>query len=230
MKDDVPEGSGDAAEGGGEERPAAEPENVLDTRRMTPAEREATVTAARRRAAAPPPPPRARAPLALWTIASLALLVAAASLLGNLLMLQLLLERRAAVQSVLDEGTAMIEAAAAEGFSLDFPVSETIEFAGDIPIDQEFDFPIDTVVRINTVASVPINLGALGTINVDVPIDTSVPVKMSVPVHVQQTIHIETEVPIEMTVPVRLPADQPPLSDLIAQARAMLDRLAAVIG
>lgn len=203
-------------------------EPVGASERISAAEQDQLIREARERAAElwsrreAPPPERH---MGLWMLTSASLLIAVFSLVLNAALLSALGSRRAELQRLLDDASAGVEQAAASGISLEFPVKETIHFEGDIPIQQDFDFPVNTTIAVNTTVSVPVDLGALGTISVSVPINTSVPVNTAVPVHVDQTIHVATDIPVEMTVPIRLAPDQPPLSDLIEAARAFLGRL-----
>jgi hypothetical protein len=213
--------------------PAVAGGDVLDTGRMSAAEQAAVIDAARGRAAAlwrsQESRPRRQRSAGPWVISSVALVVAVASLALNGLLLRELSSRRDAVQSLMSDASAGLDSAAADGLSFEFPVKQTIHFVGDIPVQQDFDFPVDTTIAFNATVRVPVDLGALGTIYVSVPINTSVPVKTTVPVHVDQTIHVDTEIPIEMTVPITLSPDQPPLKDALDQARRFLARLQGLL-
>ncbi|MHB0875009.1 MAG: hypothetical protein ACYC5O_03070 [Anaerolineae bacterium] len=212
---------------------AEEPDALLDTGRMSAVEQDTVIEAARGRAAAmwrsQERRPRRERHVGLWVVSTLALLVAVGSLALNAVLIQALTSRRAAVQSLMDDASAGLDRAAASGIAIDFPVKQTIHFEGDIPVQQDFDFPVNTTIAFNTTVRVPVDLGALGTIYVNVPIDTSVPVNTTVPVHVDQTIHVDTDIPIEMVVPIRMSPDEPPLKDLLDEVRGFLTKLEGLL-
>ncbi len=171
-----------------------------------------------------PPAPivKTRAPGCLWVLAFGALVIAVASLLLNVALISALLDRQAAAQVMLDQAIASLDASSASTIKFDFPVSQTIDFEGDIPFQQDMDFPFKGNVRINTTIRVPVNLGLLGTQVVEVPVDTTVPVDTSVPVHIDQTFHVKTQVPVRMNVPIELSPTQPPFSEWLAKVRELL--------
>lgn len=163
-----------------------------------------------------------RAPGCLWAVASAALVVAAVSLLVNLVLGVALLQRRAALLTMMDQAMAALDDPSNEKISFNFPISQTVNFEGDIPFKQDFDFPFKGNVRINTTIRVPVDLGPLGTHVVNVPVDTVVPVDTSVPVHIDQTFHVKMQVPVQMEVPVELSTAQPPLNEWLSKVRDLL--------
>ena len=171
-----------------------------------------------------PPRPRARHTL-LWVVNVVTFCIAAVSLTINVGLLRILAERGMELRGLIDQSLATIDGLSTESIDFNFPVSQTIDFEGDIPFEQDITFPVKTSVRVNTVISVPVDLGMLGTMTVRVPIDTTIPVDTEVPVHVSQTIHVKTKVPIEMNVPVHLEVGKPPFSAWISSARELVMRL-----
>ncbi len=170
-------------------------------------------------------PPRVvtRAPGCLWMLASGALVVAVISLLINLVFVAALLERRAALQTAVDQMIVALDDASGNDVTFNFPISQTVAFEGDVPLRQDLDFPFKADVHINTTIRVPIDLGPLlGQQVVNVPVDTVVPVDTSVPVHIDQTFHVNTQVPVRVDVPVVISPRQPPWRDWLEQVREWL--------
>jgi hypothetical protein len=172
-----------------------------------------------------PPPRRPAGHTLLWLANVVTFAIAAVSLAINVGLLNILAERGDQLRGLIDQSLITIDELSGQSVDFNFPISQTVDFEGDIPFEQDIVFPVKTNVRISTVVSVPVDLGMLGTIRVNVPIDTTIPVDTEVPVHVSQSVHVKTQVPIEMDVPVHLSADQPPFSDWIRAARAMVQRL-----
>jgi len=133
--------------------------------------------------------------------------------------------------AIRDEASAMLLDAsrsldnlAWQGLAFEFPISQTVNFEGDVPFKQDIDFPFKGNIPINTTVSLPIDLGLLGTQTIQVPVNTTVPINVTVPVRVDQTVHIKTQLPVRMNVPIRIGPNDQPLKDLIAQTRQWLDR------
>ena len=167
--------------------------------------------------------------LGLWVVTTMTFLLAAVSLAINVLLVQTLAVRGAALRALIDESLAAIDTAASQGIDFSFPIEQTIDFEGDVPFVQDMVFPVKTNVAINTTVRVPVDLGALGTIYVSVPINSTFPVDTEVPVHIEQTIHIKTKVPVKITVPIHLAPDQPPFSVWIVSARNLVARLRQLV-
>jgi len=154
----------------------------------------------------------------LWVIATCALVVAIVSLTINALLVSELLERQKAFLAMFDQSIASVDDSSGAVLKFNFPVSQTVNFEGDIPFQQDFDFPFKGNVRIQTTIRVQ---GPLGTY-IDVPVDQTVPVDTSVPVHIDQTFHIKTQVPVKMEVPVEVKTGEPPFSDWMRQLKEWL--------
>ncbi|MBN1888201.1 MAG: hypothetical protein JW850_09430 [Thermoflexales bacterium] len=158
----------------------------------------------------------------LWMLAAGALVIALISLALNGVLLAALLQRQAFARAAIDQALAALDEAATSSVTLNFPVSQTIDFEGSIPIQQDFIVPFESTIPINTIVSVPIDLGPLGTSTIDIPVNTSLPVNLQVPVHIDQSFPIKTSVPLRMTVPIRLSPAEPPLRDWLQAVREFL--------
>jgi hypothetical protein len=161
----------------------------------------------------------------LWAVTALIGMVALASLAVNALMVIRLTMIRNAVADTLTGASHSLDNLAGQRIAFDFPISQTVVFEGDIPIKQDLTVPIKTNLPVNTVVSIPIDLGPLGSQTINVPVNTSVPVDVRIPVHIEQTVHIKTDVPVNVNVPVRLNPNDEPLRGGIAQLRAWLENI-----
>ncbi len=145
------------------------------------------------------------------------------SLAANFLLITKLLQIRSGMAATLENASHSLDNLSGQTVAFDVPISQTVNFEGDVPIKQDLKFPFKADVPVNTTVSVPINLGPLGTESINIPVNTTIPVDITVPVHVEQTVHVQTQLPVRVTFPVRLSTNDPPLKDWIAQARAWLD-------
>ena len=161
---------------------------------------------------------------ALWVVTFLVACLALASLAVNVLLVTRLLAIRNEASAALLDASRSLDNLAWQGMAFEFPISTSVNFEGDVPFQQDMTFPFKGDIPINTVVNLPVDLGPLGTQTIRVPVNTSVPVDVTVPIHVDQKIHVKTQVPARMNVPIRLGPNDPPLKDLIAQARDWLNR------
>ena len=162
-------------------------------------------------------------------VASLALIIALASLALNAVLIYNLLTLRQAAADGLDSAIAALDNLEGTGFHYEYHFSQTIPFEGDIPIKQDFVFPFKGNFPIKTTVEVPIDAGVLGTIVVKVPIDTNIPVDVEVPIKLDQTVHVSTEIPLNMTFPIDIRADDPAIQELLVPVRAWLVQLREVL-
>ncbi len=162
---------------------------------------------------------------ALWAITLLASLLACASLAVNVVLVTRLIELRNGIADTLTSVSHSLDNLSGQGIAFDFPISQTVNFEGDVPVRQDVTIPFKSNFPINTVVGIPLDLGPLGKQTINVPVNTNVPIDVKLPIHVEQTIHIQTAVPIRLTVPIRLAPNDAPLKDWIAQARAWLDNI-----
>lgn len=160
----------------------------------------------------------------LWIVTFLVAILALASLAVNVVLVTRLLAIRDEASAVLLDASRSLDNLAWQGLAFEFPISQTVNFEGDVPFKQDIDFPFKGNIPINTTVSLPIDLGPLGTQTIQVPVNTTVPINVTVPVRVDQTVHIKTQLPVRMNVPIRIGPNDQPLKDLIAQTRQWLDR------
>jgi len=195
-----------------------------DTQPITSVSSNSTLPVPAGQSAAPTTKSLERSVRALWIVTFLVAILALASLAVNVLLVTRLLAIRDEASAALLDASRSLDNLAWQGFAFEFPVSQTVNFEGDVPFQQDIAFPFKGNIPINTVVSLPIDLGPLGTQTIRVPVNTTVPIDVTVPVRVDQTVHIKTQVPVRMNVPVRLGPNDPPLKDLIAQVREWLNR------
>jgi hypothetical protein len=178
----------------------------------------------------PEPPDAALAHLtrsvqALWAITLLAGLLAFVSLAVNVVLVARLIELRNGIADTLTSASRSLDNLSGQGIAFDFPISQTVNFEGDVPVKQDVTIPFKSNLPINTVVGIPLDLGLLGKQTINVPINTTVPIDIKLPIHIEQTLRIRTAVPIRMTVPIRFAPNDAPLKDWIAQARVWLDNI-----
>ncbi len=196
-----------------------------DTQPITTVPGSSTLPAPARQVAAPPTTKGLeRSVRVLWIVTFFIATLALASLAVNVVLVTRLLAIRDEASAVLLDASRSLDNLAWQGLAFEFPISQTVNFEGDVPFKQDIDFPFKGNIPINTVVSLPIDLGPLGTQTIRVPVNTTVPIDVSVPVRVDQTIHIKTQLPVRMNFPIRIGPNDQPLKDLIAQARQWLDR------
>lgn len=175
----------------------------------------------------PPPPavgpaPRQRASCLLRSLVILALLSGLASLaLGGFLLYSLNNVRQAAMDS-LDAALEALEGLENKGFHYEYPFSDNLPIAVDIPVQEDMMIPVQGNFAINTDVRVPIDAGVLGTFVLNVPIDTSIPLDVKVPVQISQTVAISTNIPLSLTVPIDIMADDPPFQRFVGELRSWL--------
>ena len=186
----------------------------------------------------PPPPPTPespRRPARNW-LAVVALVVAIVSLLINVALIYVLLRagdfglralnrvRETALTNI-DDGLNFVNDIQKSGITFNFPISQTLPINQEIPIQADLVIPVRATVPIKTSVNVTIDLGSLGTRDVQIPINTTVPVSVAVPVNLNHTFNINTLLNVRLTVPIRIKADQPPLQDWLKLARDKLTGL-----
>jgi len=152
----------------------------------------------------------------------IALVIAIVSLLLNVILILGLLRARDATLKIVADGLNFVDDLEAKGLEFNFPISQTLRIDEDFPLKLDLDFPINAKFPINTVISIPVNLGPIGSRIVVIPINTTVPVSLTVPVHIDRAFPIDLPLSIQITVPIRLAPDQPPLEDWLALAREKL--------
>ena len=163
--------------------------------------------------------------MVLWAAVAMATLIALVSLAVNVLLVARILMIRNGLVNTLTNASRSLDNLAWQGIALDVPISQTITFEGDVPINQDLVLPFKGNFPVDTTVSVLLDLGALGKQTVNVPVKTSVPVDVNVPVHVEQTVHIKTQIPVRATVPIRLGPNDPLFNSLLAEIRAALESI-----
>jgi hypothetical protein len=161
----------------------------------------------------------------LWIVTTTIGLIALISLTVNVVLVARLLTIRNGIASTLTSASRSLDNLNWQGIAFDVPISQTINFEGDAPINQDIVFPFKGNFPVDTTVSIPIDLGALGKQTVNVPVKTTVPVDVNVPIHVEQTVHIKTQVPVRATVPIRLGPNDPLLKSLLTEIRAALENI-----
>jgi hypothetical protein len=166
-----------------------------------------------------------------WIVLTVLVVV---SLVSNLYLINLALDLQSQIRTgsttaalALDNAVRQMEALETQEFTLVVPIDQVIPIDATIPFDEEFVVPIETTVPIDTTVVVPLQLGVLGTVNLDIPISTEVPLDLSIPVRIQRQVPIETTVPIRLDVPVTLSLRGTAVAQQLEDWRAILVDLRA---
>jgi len=159
---------------------------------------------------------------ALW-------LVAVASLAVNVwLVANLLGVRRQA-------GEAAALAAQAVGdlrqSSIDYQVhvAQLVPIVLSIPISQTVQVPINTLLPIDTQATIPLET-PFGTFPITIPIRATVPIDLQPEVPIRLTVPVSTTVPVELDVPIHVAIADTELGESLSRAQRSLESLAAQWG
>lgn len=152
--------------------------------------------------------------LLLWIIALISII------LNIVIVRQLLLARRIALQSVTDS-IAVIDGLQHQVITYNVEINQAIPLNVEVPIDMVVpihivdDFPIETSVTV----SVPTPLGSLP---VNVPISTTIPIDRTIDIPIQQTFTLDTTVPINFAVPIVVAIEETPLFATLEETKARL--------
>lgn len=152
----------------------------------------------------------------------MALLVAGLSLSLNFYLLSQLAQFRAAALAMVDGSRAVLEDVEQRGLTIDVAISQTLPIERDWPVKFNLDWPLKVDVPINTTVYVPIDLGALGTRIINIPISTLVPISVVVPIRLDRSFYISLSLPLSLTVPIRIAPDRPPLDHWLPLLRERL--------
>lgn len=161
--------------------------------------------------------------LLLWILVLISLL------LNAILFNQLLTLKRAAQQLALDASAAVGELQG-KTFAFNVPIDETIIIETDLPVQETLTVPIVTELPINTVVTVSVDAGILGTIPLRIPISTTVPVDIEVDIPLDTSFAVRAPVEVQMDVPIEVVVADEPLYDDLSQVRERLDEVAAQLG
>jgi hypothetical protein len=110
-------------------------------------------------------------------------------------------------------------------FSHTIEISQDIPVRTSVPFEEEVLVPVNTTIPLNTNVIVPIDLGPLGTFDVDVPIRAAIPINLEVAVPIEETIEIDTTVPLKLSVPIGISVSETSLSEQLDKRDRALDRL-----
>ena len=152
--------------------------------------------------------------LSILTLLSLAL---------NGIVIFTLLEMRQAAHRIVVDTQALVARIEDETFAYTVQLDQEIPVAAEIPFNETFSVPINTVLPISTSVGVPVNLGVT-TYRLTVPIETVVPVDMEVTVPVSQVVDLSTVVPLDLDVPIEIAVVETPLAGYLRDAHMMLER------
>lgn len=153
--------------------------------------------------------------LLLWIVTLISVI------LNIVIIRQLLLARRVALQSVQDS-IAVIDGLQHQVITYNVDIDQEIPLNLDVPIDMIVpihivdDFPIET----NVIVSVP--AGPLGTLPINVPISTTIPIDRTIDIPIQQTFTLDTSVPINFSVPIVVAIEETPLFATLEETKARL--------
>jgi hypothetical protein len=168
------------------------------------------------------PRPRPSAPILLWIIAILSLVLNLA-LIGALL-IGANVGLQTAKQFAGDAATQLASFGDST-FSTSVRVQHTIDIDTSVPFEYADTIAIDQVVPISTVVSVAQEFPIIGELKFDVPINTSVPISVSVPIKIERNVPIKLSVPIDFTVPVEVKLADTPVKPQIDAAVEQLRAL-----
>jgi len=155
--------------------------------------------------------------------------IALASLALNLIMLnQLLTLRRASGQAIAD-AIAVISQIESQTFTTHITVDDQIEINTSIPVNETIPINIKQTLPIDTVVTVPVQAGLLGTLNLTVPIKADVPIEIQQEVTINQPFEIKTTVPVHLEVPVTIRVADTELAATLADIKARLLALAGTL-
>jgi hypothetical protein len=142
----------------------------------------------------------------------------------------------APARDALDRAIEWTDGLGNERLTFEFPVSDEIPIAMEVPFEDTFRVPIEervpfrTEIAIDEVVEVPLST-PLGTVNLKIPVRMTVPVDLEVPIELQvdvpvkTTIQVSTTVPFRMVVPVEIDVAETPFKGYLDEVGAELQRL-----
>ena len=181
------------------------------------------------KAAGPAPRETGRGTWVALGVAIAAFLLALASLGVNALLIGELLAVQSEGREVIDASLAALEQFDLGEFAFSYTFSETIAYAGTVPISETIAFPFQGTVPFQ--GSVPfrgtvpiaINIPLIGRQTVRVPVDTVVAVDTAVEVSTTVTVPVQMAFPFAVEMPVEMPIDLELSLDDQPQLTASLD-------
>jgi hypothetical protein len=105
-------------------------------------------------------------------------------------------------------------------------VDQEIPVAASVPFYEEVIVPVNTVLPVDTIVVIPIDLGVT-SYDLEVPINTIIPVDLEIAVPISKTIEVVTTVPLDVDVPIEIPLADTPLADYLEELDAALTRMEA---
>ncbi len=160
-------------------------------------------------------------PLALLVLTAMVVL---SLTLNALIIVTLLWVRDIALEEVAD-ARSLVNGIRNTTFSHTIEVSQDIPVKTSVPFEEEVLVPVNTTIPLNTNVIVPIDLGPLGTYDIDIPIRAAIPINLEVAVPIKETIEIDTTVPLELTVPIEISVSETSLNEQLDKQDRALDRI-----
>ncbi len=145
-------------------------------------------------------------------------------LILNLLLLDVLNLARLTAIETLNEVEATLDNLANEVIVYNIEVNQAVPIKADVPFNQTMDIPLNTVIPIDQVLTMPFQMGA-SEIELDVPVKTDFPIDTVIPVAFNQTITVDTVVQLDTTLPVEIDIAQTPLANYLRQAKLDIAQL-----
>lgn len=145
-------------------------------------------------------------------IAPVALLLAAASLGANGVLLYKLRRPERMLAPALDRVASRLQASSGTiKYTVRIPAGTPVSF--DVPIDQSYTIKLRTQIPINTTVRVPVST-PFGNRQVSIPVRTNIPIRQDLPVHLIDTFHLRTRTQAEYVVPLEIKLKDLPLDAL----------------
>jgi hypothetical protein len=147
------------------------------------------------------------------------------SLALNVLTIATLLWMRDVALEEVADARSLVNGLRNTTFSHTIEISQDIPVRTSVPFEEEVLVPVNTTIPLNTNVIVPIDLGPLGTYDIDIPIRAAIPINMEVAVPIEETIEIDTSVPLELVVPIEISVSETSLVEQLDKGERALDRL-----
>lgn len=160
-------------------------------------------------------------PLALFILTVLVIL----SLTLNVLTIGTLLWVRDIALEEVADARSLVNGVRNTTFSHTIEVSKEIPVRTTVPFEEEVLVPVNTTIPLNTNVIVPLDLGPLGTYDIDVPIRAAIPINLEIAVPIEEEIEIDTSVLVELVVPIEIAVSETSLSEQLDKRDRALDRI-----
>ncbi len=153
----------------------------------------------------------------LWALVIILLIL-------NLLLLYALNLARLTAVETLGEVEATLDSLANEVIVYNVELNQAVPIRADVPFNQTMEIPLNTVVPIDQVLTVPFQMGG-SEVELDVPLKADFPIDMVVPVEFNEVVNVDTTIQLNTTVPVEIDIAQTPLVGYLKQARLDIAQL-----